>query len=66
MGNDAPKGRREEMVWLADKKKGTQDDETPKLDILGDDESTNRVESLNNRIYFYSEVVRPKILTLIL
>jgi ATP-dependent Clp protease protease subunit len=64
VGNDAPKGRREEMVWLADKKKGTQDDETPKLDILGDDESTNRVESLNNRIYFYSEVVRPKILTL--
>ena len=64
MGNDALKGKREEMVWLADKKKGTQDDEAPKLDILGDDESTNRVESLNNRIYFYSEVTRAKNLEL--
>jgi len=52
-------------MWL-------QDDPTEKLKAeaagdsptASDSDSRNRVESVNNRVYFYSEVTRAKILTL--
>lgn len=46
-----------------EKKKATDepDEEDP---LLGDNNSNNQVVSVNNRIYFYSEVTRPKILDL--
>jgi|TARA_R110000824_G_scaffold177610_6_gene357076 ATP-dependent Clp endopeptidase proteolytic subunit ClpP len=51
------------MVWMTSKDSPDTGD-SAKMDMLGDDDSNNRVESANNKIYFYSEVVRPKILTL--
>lgn len=50
-------------MWHSNKKDKKPEDgvDSPST---SDDSSKNRVESLNNKIYFYSEVTRPKILTL--
>jgi len=51
------------MVWYTGKKEETENAKDSSSG-MHDDDTANRVETLNNRIYFYSEVTRTKILTL--
>jgi len=49
------------LIWMGEK----DTDKTPEPDAhMASDDSHNRVEHVNNKIYFYSEVTRPKILAL--
>ena len=49
-------------MWNKEEKSSDEPDEEDPA--LGDNNSNNQVVSVNNRIYFYSEVTRPKILDL--
>ena len=51
------------MDWYAGKKEESENAKDSSS-AMHDDDTANRVEVLNNRIYFYSEVTRTKILTL--
>jgi len=51
------------MDWYAGKKEESENTKDSSS-AMHDDDTANRVEVLNNRIYFYSEVTRTKILTL--
>jgi ATP-dependent Clp endopeptidase proteolytic subunit ClpP len=51
------------MDWYAGKKEEAEKTKDASAE-MHDDDTANRVETLNNRIYFYSEVTRTKILTL--
>ena len=51
------------MDWYAGKKEEAENTKDSSS-AMHDDDTANRVEVLNNRIYFYSEVTRTKVLTL--
>ena len=51
-------------MWYNHKKDKKPDKESKPSPSVADDDSRNVVETLNNKIYFYSEVTRPKVLTL--
>jgi len=51
------------MIWTS-KKEDTSESSSVDEKENSNDDAKNRVETLNNRIYFYSEVTRSKVLTL--
>jgi len=54
----------EQVAMMWNEKKETTDEPEEEDPLLGDNNSNNQVVAVNNRIYFYSEVTRPRILDL--